>query len=93
MADKNKDLAQLVPPKELDEAQRDAVFQFFMRRLASHRNSSNRFSETEAALFSLPRSLVQKERFQEAIDRWAQELLQNAWAACQCPGSGKSISV
>lgn len=89
MEEKDGDLTQVVPPTELDETQCDTIFQYFMRRLASHRNSTNRFAENEAALSSLPESTRHKERFQEAIDHWAQELLKNAWTACQCPRGGE----
>ncbi|KAK7693545.1 hypothetical protein QCA50_003114 [Cerrena zonata] len=87
MIEKTNDLTQVIPPKELDATQLDTVFQYFMRRLASHRNSTTRYAENEAALSSSSGSTRQKERFLEAIDHWAQELLKNAWAACRCPMS------
>lgn len=85
------DLTHLTPPK-LNDLERHVFFQHFYHRLAAHRNTAELYAHAEYILSSLP----EEQRFQircqfnQEQNRWAQELLENAWVACQEPGGGKS---
>ncbi|KAI0341665.1 DUF726-domain-containing protein [Trametopsis cervina] len=85
------DLTKVIPPTELHEPELQSFFQYFLRRIASHRNKAEMFAQNEHALSSA-RDL-ESQRIQEAqsaeLNNWAQALLENAWAACQEPGGGK----
>ncbi|KAF9053822.1 DUF726-domain-containing protein [Hymenopellis radicata] len=80
-------LAQITPPKELTQTQRDTVFQHFFCRLASFRNTAILLSDIEFNLSSSPeqQKTKTKEQFGEALNRWAQQLLQHAWLVCNQP--------
>lgn len=76
------ELTKVIPPEGLDESQRLAAFNHFFRRLASHRDAFELYALADVSLF-------QSAEQTSIIDKWAQELLRNAWAACQEPGGGK----
>ncbi|KAL0946644.1 hypothetical protein HGRIS_012838 [Hohenbuehelia grisea] len=85
-------LAAVTPSTELAKEDLDIVFQHLFRRLAQYRNSTQLYSQLEA---HTDNSLVPAERkagyqtdFNDAINSWAQKLLEAAWAACQEPGGG-----
>jgi hypothetical protein len=85
----SSDLAQLTPPI-LDHAKREAFFQYFYHQLAVHRNTTELYASTEYILSPLPEKERSQTRhqFSHELNRWAQELLKNAWIACQEPGGG-----
>jgi hypothetical protein len=85
------DLLKISPPKELSDDERNTVFQHFFRRLAQHRNSFEIYALAEAGYAEVDTSGTQKAVSKE-LDHWAQELLNNAWAACQEPGGGERPS-
>ena len=85
------DLLNITPPKELTEQERDAVFQHLFRRLAHHRNTFEIYALAESGYAELngtntPKGVVKH------LDRWSQDLLNNAWTACQEPGGGERPS-
>lgn len=86
----SSDLSKLTPPV-LDEGERSAFFQHFFRRLAAFRNASDLYAETESVLSPLPEEESQRNRdaFKEELNVWAQELLKNAWVACQLEEADK----
>ncbi|KAI0699711.1 DUF726-domain-containing protein [Cytidiella melzeri] len=82
------DLTKVTPPTELNAPELHATFQHFTRRLAAHRNHAEMFAQNEQLLAS--GSSARTQHMQEAqvveINRWAQTLLENAWATKRkCP--------
>ena len=93
MSERPGDLAQVIPPTDLPESERRAIFLHVLRRLASHRNTAELYAATEYALSSRPdeeRDATRDAHITE-ITCWAQELLGHTWAACQEPGGGGYI--
>jgi hypothetical protein len=90
----SSNLTDLTPPK-LDHPERQAFFKHFYHRLAAHRNTAELYAHTEYILSSLPEEQKFQARYQfnQELNRWAQELLKNAWIACQEPGGGGSITI
>jgi hypothetical protein len=82
------DLTRLAPPTELTSSERNAFFRHFMSRLAAHRNHVEMYARNEQLLAAGSDRIAQ--HVQVEINRWAQVLLENAWAACQEPGEGES---
>ncbi len=91
MSKQDSDLTKLTPPNELDEDQRLAVFNHFFRKLAAHRNRASSFAQTECNISTnLENGNIDvMELYLAEINRWAQELLRNAWVGCQEPGDGR----
>ncbi|KAH7929748.1 DUF726-domain-containing protein [Leucogyrophana mollusca] len=85
-------LAKVTPPKELSDQDRETVFQHFFHRLAAYRNTSELYALAEYNLSQQTEHNKSRSRdvFCDALNRWAQDLLQNAWVACQEPGSSTS---
>ncbi|KAJ7709782.1 DUF726-domain-containing protein [Mycena rosella] len=85
------DLTQLVPPKDLSEADRQTVFSHFFHRLASFRNTALLYSDLEEHSSSLnPRlKASRRELFDQEIQTWAEKLLEHTWIVCGEPGGGK----
>lgn len=82
------DLLNITPPKELTEDERDTVFQHLFRRLAHHRNTFEIYALAECGYAEDSGQGTQKDVVKE-LDHWSQELLKNAWTACQAPGGGE----
>ncbi|CAL1704744.1 unnamed protein product [Somion occarium] len=87
MKHQKSDLTKIVPPKELDETARSTIFLYFMRRLASHRNSAELYAYNEYGFSMSADGAKARDAFVIELDHWAQELLKNAWNACQEPGN------
>ena len=84
------DLTNVTPPTSLTEPERSALVQHFARRLAAHRNKAELFAQADFGRGERgDRSDGAKEAYDAEIERWAQVLLENAWAACQEPGGGQ----
>ncbi|KAG7447934.1 DUF726-domain-containing protein [Guyanagaster necrorhizus] len=80
-------LAQLTPPKQLTQQERQTVFQHIFRRLAAYRNTAELYALTEYSLSSLPESTKSDRRnsFNKGLNAWAQQLLEHAWVVCGEP--------
>ncbi|KAJ7271900.1 DUF726-domain-containing protein [Mycena haematopus] len=85
------DLTQLVPPKDLSDTDKQTVFNHFVCRLASFRNTAGLYSSLEHDLSSLRPQVktVRKQRFDREIQIWAQKLLEQTWLVCGEPGGAK----
>ncbi|KAK0239980.1 DUF726-domain-containing protein [Armillaria nabsnona] len=83
----SSDLAQLTPPKQLTQQERETVFQHIFRRLAAYRNSAELYSLAEYSLSPLPEKVKSDRRnaFNKGLNTWAQQLLEHAWVACGEP--------
>ncbi|KAJ7097860.1 DUF726-domain-containing protein [Mycena belliarum] len=81
------DLTQLVPPKDLSEEIRETVFQHFLCRLASFRNTTLLYSSLEHESSSC--SPQRQDEFDQEINTWAQKLLEQTWIVCGEPGGDK----
>ncbi|KAL5532646.1 hypothetical protein ACEPAF_4420 [Sanghuangporus sanghuang] len=82
------DLEKLTPPKELSKQQRKIIFEHIYRRLAVHRNNAERWANYED--FVDPGNdigQIIRQEFVEEINAWANALLENAWVACEEPGT------
>ena len=86
-------LAQITPPKELLQHDSDIIFEHFFRRLAAYRNTAVLFSELEANFSSASEkdTAKTKERSIEALNSWAQKLLEHAYLVCGQPEKGKDV--
>lgn len=91
----SSDLAQLTPPKQLAQQERDTVFQHIFRRLAAYRNAAELYSLAEYSLSPLPEKVKSDRRdaFNKGLNTWAQQLLEHAWVACGEPDGGKIDNV
>ncbi|KIY72049.1 DUF726-domain-containing protein [Cylindrobasidium torrendii FP15055 ss-10] len=87
----NAGILQITPPKELNQDDRDNVFEHIYRRLAAHRNTALLLADVESTLSSHPDSVKQKRRdeVEHALNNWAQSLLQQAYTACAQPEKEK----
>ncbi|KAJ7219395.1 DUF726-domain-containing protein [Mycena pura] len=85
------DLAQLVPPSNLSQLDRETVFDHFFCRLASYRNTLLLYSNLEHSLSPLNPQLKDSKRdeFDAEIQVWAQKLLEHTWIICGEPGGDK----
>ncbi|KAH8107071.1 DUF726-domain-containing protein [Cristinia sonorae] len=83
MSEVKSDLTKVTPPQELDDGAKLAILQHLSRRLASHRNKMALYAQTEFTLSSNPDKNKSLDALVGEVDNWAQELLQNAWTACQ----------
>ncbi|KIJ69262.1 hypothetical protein HYDPIDRAFT_172701 [Hydnomerulius pinastri MD-312] len=85
--DNEVDLAKVTPPKDLSDAERETVFLHLCRRLASYRNTAALYAEIENTTLQAFGNDTDsfKDEFIEALNQWGQELLRNAWLACQEP--------
>jgi hypothetical protein len=94
MSQKHVDLTQVTPPTDLPEAERLAIVQHVFRRLASHRNKAEMYAAAEYALSSRneQEKIFIRNTYVLEISRWAQELVNHTWTACQEPGGGKQHS-
>ncbi|KAF8212107.1 hypothetical protein K438DRAFT_1902933 [Mycena galopus ATCC 62051] len=79
------DLTQLVPPKDLSATVKQTVFDHFICRLASFRNTAGLYLTLENDLSSLkPQAKAsRKEQFDREIQTWAQNLLEQTWRYVQ----------
>lgn len=82
------DLTKVTPPKELSEADNQAVFERLSRRLASFRNTAELYANAEAFAVNTKKAFEKKDAFVDALNEWAQETLKNVWLACREPGGG-----
>ncbi|KAF5380860.1 hypothetical protein D9615_004046 [Tricholomella constricta] len=82
------DLTNLIPPEHLSQQDRETVFDHLLCRLAAYRNTQELYAETEYSLSSLPdyEAAGRRDAFQQEIERWAQEILENAWIICHDSG-------
>lgn len=89
------DLTKVTPPTELTEAERATMFEHISCRLAAHRNKAEMYAQFESHLADGNDSekLQVRQAHDAEINRWAQALLENAWAACQEPGGSECIPV
>ncbi len=87
------DLSKLSPPKHLTEDDRETIFQHFFCKLAVHRNTAELYALTEYGLSSYPepQRARRKDSLTREVNRWAQSLLEKAWAVCEEPGGGIQI--
>lgn len=84
------DFSKVTPPKELSSTEQSAIFQHIFRRLAASRNTAELYALAEYTLSNLTnekKSLIH-DAFVRDVNRWAQNLLQHAWLACDEPGGG-----
>ncbi|KAK0503424.1 DUF726-domain-containing protein [Armillaria luteobubalina] len=83
----SSDLAQLTPPKQLTQQERNTVFQHIFRRLADYRNTAELYALAEYSLSPLPEKAKSDRRntFNKTLNTWAQQLLEHAWIACGEP--------
>jgi hypothetical protein len=75
-------LADIAPPSELNKSDKAAIFQHFRRHIARYRNTVELYATAEASESSTA--------FLNEIDTWANDLLKNAWTACNESGKGES---
>ena len=79
------DLEKLTPPKQLSKEQRKIIFEHIYRRLAVHRNNSERWANYEEFIDPRGSNAQIRRDFVEEVNTWANALLKNAWAACKEP--------
>ncbi|KAH9854179.1 DUF726-domain-containing protein [Lenzites betulinus] len=84
------DLTKVTPPKELSEADNQAVFERLSRRLASFRNTAELYANAEDYAVNTKKAFETKDAFVDALNEWAQETLKNVWLACREPGGGEA---
>lgn len=87
----HSDLEKITPPKGLPAVERDALFQHIMQRLGSYRSTLELYSLTECRLSPLtpPRKVQRQNAFNQDVRRWAQSVLEHAWAVLDESGGGK----
>jgi len=83
MSEDKSDLSKVTPPQDLDDAARLTILQHLTRKLASHRNTAELYARTESALSSNKQADQVVDAYVRDIEKWAQDLLRNAWTACQ----------
>lgn len=88
------DLIKLTSPP-LSERKRRAFFQHFLLRLTAFRNISELYANTESLLSSSSEkeSRQVRDAYNHEVTVWAQELLNNAWVACQEPLEGMQFHI
>ncbi|THH27248.1 hypothetical protein EUX98_g6935 [Antrodiella citrinella] len=74
---------ELIREQNLDDAARLTILQHLTRRLASHRNTAELYARTEFAFSSNKNAGQIMDACVRDIEKWAQDLLHNAWVACQ----------
>ena len=84
------DLEKITPPKSLTDEQKGVVFQHFFRRLADYRNFAVLYGTLECSLAAGndEDALKKQDEFESEISRWAQQLLEKAWIACNGDDTG-----
>ncbi|KAH8827073.1 DUF726-domain-containing protein [Flagelloscypha sp. PMI_526] len=83
------DISNFVPPKDLDQQKLDNVFDHLYHRLAAFRNEAQLYATLECQLSSAPekkKTSIQDEFITE-LQKWAQDLLENAYVWLGEPGS------
>jgi hypothetical protein len=76
----------IVPPTDLSEVDRYTVFQHFFRRLAAHRNQFELYALAETGYVQQEGGTGPQKAVEQELDHWAQQLLNDAWAAFHEPG-------
>jgi len=81
------DLTTVTPPKDLSEEEQLIVFNHVFRRLAAYRNTAELYALAESSLSTYPedRRNERKDSFIHEVNKWAQELLNHVWLACDEP--------
>jgi len=84
------DLTQIIPPHDLSEEDRSAVFQHILRSLAAHRYTAELYAMNEYMTSPSPQDekKAKKAEFEKEVNEWAQHLLRFVWTACGEPGGG-----
>ncbi|KAI5121650.1 hypothetical protein M0805_002726 [Coniferiporia weirii] len=80
-------LEKLTPPKSLSVEQRATVFEHVYRRLAVHRNNTERWVNAETYSSFQGDAEDLSADFVREMNKWANELLRDVWTACEEPGS------
>lgn len=78
----------ITPPTDLTEADQLSLFEHFFRRLTVHRNQFQLYALAEAGYIQEDGGTSREREILKELDRWGQELLQNAWTSCHEPGGG-----
>jgi hypothetical protein len=80
----------LVSPEDLTQEEKATIFQHFIFRLGSFRNTAQRYAGSEWAMSTLSdaEKTERREQFERGINDWAQTLLEKAWIVCQKSESG-----
>ena len=79
------DLEKLTPPNNLEKEQRRIIFEHIFRRLAVHRNDVDRYANGEGFACAKDGRQKIREEFVVQVNKWANELLENVWIACDEP--------
>lgn len=84
------DLTQLVPPNDLSNTDRQAIFSHFFCSLAAFRNTAFLHADQEHALSPLPTGykFALRDQAKEQVQTWAQKLLEQAYIVCGEPSGG-----
>lgn len=72
-------LADIAPPPDLRREDKQIVFEHLFRHLAVYTNTARLYAVGESCEI----------KFSEQIDIWANDLLKNAWAACDESDKGE----
>jgi hypothetical protein len=86
------DLEKITPPRDLTAQEKDVVFQYFYRRLASFRNTCDIYARRECDLSELAAETSEKRRDDiiGELNKWAKDLLQKAYIICEQPGDDEA---
>ncbi|KAF8506363.1 DUF726-domain-containing protein [Hysterangium stoloniferum] len=80
-----EDITAIAPLKhELTDVECLIVFEYFSRRLVDHRNLAVAYADAEQSCSKNEQLRIE---YVQEVDRWANEMLRQAWAACDEPGS------
>lgn len=95
MSDTKSDLAKVTPPRTLSTEECCIVFEYILCHTAAHRNEAERYANQEEIISKEDGDGNLADSTEDAylleINKWAREILKNAWVACNEPGHGISI--
>ncbi|KAF8587400.1 DUF726-domain-containing protein [Ramaria rubella] len=85
----NINIQKVVFSQELSDVERSTIFKYFYRRLADHRNLAAVYANSEHKYSKSSQKDKQINEFTREVYQWTDDLLKQAWVACDCPGGSE----